>query len=189
MSRELAIRVPREIGAWVPQQPGSATETVLALARDAWKRGQHITLADPRPGEGRVKFRAGPRVLTFIRKATHSRDTTSAVRKLLAWGYASAALPSAPVVPLKSRVIEAQSIFAPSPLVHSRPRLPGRPGWMAYRAARTPEEHQEYSAFLAANMRRYGLAESRRLTASGAADDLVKVRPQLGLSAPVKSLS
>ena len=44
MSRELAIRVPSEIGGWVRQQPGSASETILALAKDAWKRGHHITL-------------------------------------------------------------------------------------------------------------------------------------------------
>jgi hypothetical protein len=42
MSRELAIRVPPEIGGWVRQQP-AASETVLVLAKDAWKRGQQTT--------------------------------------------------------------------------------------------------------------------------------------------------
>ena len=184
MSRELAIRVPFEIGGWVRQQPGSASETVLALAKDAWKRGRHIALADPGPGESRVKFRAAPRVLTFIRGATHSRDTTSAVRRLLAWGYGGGALPSARVAAPQPRVIGPQPILSPSPaaLLHLTPRRLGRPGWMAYRAPGTSEERQEYRAFLTSNMDRYRRAESRRLSAIGAADDFVKVQPEVGLS-------
>jgi hypothetical protein len=99
---------------------------------------------------------------------------------LLAWGSADAALPSARVVSLKPRLIEPQPSLARSPaLVHSEAASSSRPSWIADRAPRTAGEHQEYSAFLASSMRRYASAESRRLTASGAADDLVKVRPQL----------
>jgi hypothetical protein len=57
---------------------------------------------------------------------------------------------------------------------------------MGYRDPRTAEEHQECLAFITSNLRRYGLAESRRLSASGAADDLIKVQPEpkLSVSAP-----
>lgn len=51
---------------------------------------------DPGPGEDRLKFRAAPRVLAFIRQTTHSRDTTAAVRKLLLWGAEGRALPASP---------------------------------------------------------------------------------------------
>jgi len=95
MSRELAIRVPSEIGAWVRQQPGSCTETVLGLARGLWEGRRSLSLGDPGPGVDRLKFRLSPRVLQFVRGATHSRDATAALRKLLLWGY-QGALPESP---------------------------------------------------------------------------------------------
>ena len=108
MSRELAIRVPSEIGAFVRSQPGSATETVLALAGDLYKRREHITLADPGPGDDRLKICLQPRVLQFIRATTHSRNGTAALRKLLLWGH-KRALPAAP----SRRVLRAGAIAAP----------------------------------------------------------------------------
>jgi len=94
MSREIAIRVPSEIGAWVRQQPGSSTDVAVAIAKGVWKSRQEITARDPGPGEDRLKFRLPPRVLQFVRAVTHSRDATAAVRKLLLFGYQGGALPS-----------------------------------------------------------------------------------------------
>jgi len=109
MSRELAIRVPSEIGAWVRQQSGSATETVLVLAKGVWNRRESIGVVDPGSGTDRLKIRLEPRALQFIRAATHSRDATAAVRKLLAWGYGRA-LPASPSHP---RVLPIPRIVAP----------------------------------------------------------------------------
>jgi hypothetical protein len=62
--------------------------------------------------------------------------------------------------PRRSEIVvrKGPSLF-PAP---SRLRFPRRPSWMAYRDPRTPEEHQEYAAFVIVNMRRAGLIESRR---------------------------
>jgi hypothetical protein len=109
MSRELAVRVPSEIGAWVRQQPGSCTETAVGLAKGLWKGRQGISLGDPGPGDDRLKFRVPVRVLQFLRVATHSRDTTAALRKLLRWGYQGGALPASPSL--------ARSLPAPKPIV------------------------------------------------------------------------
>jgi hypothetical protein len=95
MSRELAVRVSPEIAAWVrQQQPRSATETVLALATAVYRRRQAVSLGDPGPGDDRLKVRLAPRVLQFLRPATHSRDATTALRKLLRWGYEGGMLPA-----------------------------------------------------------------------------------------------
>ena len=96
MSRELAIRLPSEIGAWVRQQPGSSSEVAYALAKAAWQCRQDIPVHDPGPGEDRLKVRLSPRALRFIRGATHSRDATAALRKLLLWGYQGRVLPASP---------------------------------------------------------------------------------------------
>ena len=71
MSRELAIRVSSEIGAFVRSQPGSATETVMGLAKAIWQRRQSIRVHDPGPGDARLKVRLEPHALRFIRAATH----------------------------------------------------------------------------------------------------------------------
>jgi len=104
MSREIAIRVPSEIGAFVRQQQGSSTDVAVAIAKDVWKSRQEITARDPGPGEDRLKFRLPPRVLQFVRAVTHSRDATAAVRKLLLYGYQGGALPApSRPVPISSR--------------------------------------------------------------------------------------
>lgn len=94
MARELALRLPSEIGSWVRQQPGSSTDVVVTLAKNAWQRRQEITVRDPGPGEDRLKVRLAPRVLQFVRAVTHSRDATAALRKLLLFGYQGGALPA-----------------------------------------------------------------------------------------------
>jgi hypothetical protein len=116
MSREIAIRIPSEIGDWVRQKPGSTTETVLALAGDLYKRREYVTLADPGPGDDRLKIRLQPRALQFIRAVTHSRNGTAALRKLLLWGYERRALPAAP-----SRRVLSASATVTAPI--SVPRL------------------------------------------------------------------
>jgi hypothetical protein len=93
MSRELAIRVPSEIGGYVRSQHGSASEVVLSLAEALYKSKQAIRVADPGAGEDRVKIRVTPRVIQFVRAATHSRDTAVAFRKLLLWGARGRPLP------------------------------------------------------------------------------------------------
>ena len=55
---------------------------------------------------------------------------------------------------------------------------------MAYRAPRTPEERQEYLASVESNMACYGRAEKRRLSAIGATEGFVEVRPEVRPSAP-----
>jgi hypothetical protein len=95
MSREVTIRLPQEIGAWVRQQPGSCTKTVLGLAGGLWEGRRSLSVRDPGPGEDRLKVRLSARALRFIRGATHSRDATAALRKLLLWGY-QGALPESP---------------------------------------------------------------------------------------------
>ncbi len=113
MSREVTLRVASKIGAWVRQQPGSASETVLALAGDVYKRRQTIGVRDPGPGDDRLRVRVEPRALQFIRAATHSKDATAAIRKLLCWGYGRA-LPAAPSHPvLSGRIIEPAPDSAP----------------------------------------------------------------------------
>jgi len=160
MSRELAIRIPCEIGAWVRQQPGSATQTVLALAKAVWQNRQSIRVHDPGAGDDRLKVRLDPRVLRFIRAATHSRDGTTAIRKLLLWGSESRALPSPSVCASLPHAVPAPptALVRPEPVTSLpvRRSVAGRPSWMAYRNPRTPEEHEEYRAFLASNMRAYG---------------------------------
>lgn len=130
MSRELTIRVPSEIGAWVRQQPGSASETVLAVAGDVYKRRQAIGVRDPGPGDDRLRVRVEPRAVQFIRAATHSRDATAAIRKLLCWGYGRA-LPAAPSYPvLSGRTVEP----APgSALVSLRRPSPAGESWAGVR--------------------------------------------------------
>jgi len=104
MARELAIRIPVEIGAWVRRQPGSFTDVVVTLAKNAWQRRQEITVPDPGPGEDRLKVRLAPRVLQFVRAVTHSRDATAALRKLLLYGYQGGALPApSRPAPIRSR--------------------------------------------------------------------------------------
>ncbi|MGA2072564.1 MAG: hypothetical protein ABSH52_03595 [Terriglobia bacterium] len=88
--------MPSEIGAFVRKQGGSATETILAIASDVYKRRERVTLSDPGPGQDRLKIRLEPRALRFIRAATRSRNSTSAIRKLLLWGYEARALPASP---------------------------------------------------------------------------------------------
>ncbi len=111
---ERAIRVPAAIGAWVRQQPGSVTETVLALTEDVYRRRQIVTLPDPGPGEDRLKFRLAPRVLAFVRKATHSRESTAGVRKLLLWGFEGRDLPRSP----------SYSCPLPLPATYDTPSVP-----------------------------------------------------------------
>ncbi len=100
MGRELAIRVSPEIGAWVRQQSGSASEVTLSLARTLWKRRQTLRLADPGVGEDRVKLRLNSRVIQFVRGATHSRNTATTFRKLLLWGAKGCVLPEDRPAPL-----------------------------------------------------------------------------------------
>jgi hypothetical protein len=128
MSRELAIRVPSEIGAWVRQQPGSATDTTLALAKVVWQRRQTIGVHDPGPGNDRLKVRLEPGALRFIRAATHSRDTTAAVRKLLFWGAEGRALPAA-----FSRPLSSGRVIAPAPVRSVPSALPSGESWAGVR--------------------------------------------------------
>lgn len=120
MNRELTLRVPSEIGAWVRQQPGSASETVLALAGDVYKRRQAVRVRDCGPGDDRLKIRLEPRAVRFIRAATHSRDATAAVRKLLCWGYGRT-LPAAPSHPVLSGRVAASALVAPALLPRPSP--------------------------------------------------------------------
>jgi len=121
MSREIAIRVPSEIGSYVREQPGSASETVLMLASNLYKGRQHVTLADPGAGEDRLKIRLDRRVLRFIRRATHSKDATAAVRKLLLWGYEGRALPAAPSRPMLGGRRAIPALVAPISLPRPSP--------------------------------------------------------------------
>jgi len=123
MTRELTIRLPSEISAWVRKQPGSCSETVLKLARSLWEGRRGVRLSDPGPGDDRLRLRASPRLLRFIRDATHSKDATVALRKLLWWGWKEEALPasSSPVkslpVPRPSAATLGRSSLMPRPSV------------------------------------------------------------------------
>jgi hypothetical protein len=122
MSRELAIRLPSEIGAWVRQQPGSSSEVAYALAKAAWQYRQDIGVRDPGPGDDRLKFRLGPRVVQFIRAATHSRNATTALRKLLLWGREGRALSVSPSVsrslPVPKPTVSAPIVRSPASASH-----------------------------------------------------------------------
>jgi hypothetical protein len=121
MSREVTIRLPQEIGAWVRRQPGSCTETVLKLAGGLWEGRRSLSVRDPGPGEDRLKVRLSARALRFIREATHSRDATTALRKLLLWGYEGRALSASPSVsrslPVSKPIVGAAIVRSPAPLV------------------------------------------------------------------------
>jgi hypothetical protein len=73
-----------------------------------------------------LKFHLGPRVLRFIRGATHSRDATTALRKLLFWGYEGRALSASPSVsrslPVSKPTVSAPIVRSPVPLVSRAPR-------------------------------------------------------------------
>jgi hypothetical protein len=110
----------------VRQQSGSASEVAYALAKAAWERRQDIPVRDPGAGDDRLKFHLGPRVLRFIRGATHSRDATTALRKLLFWGYEGRALSASPSVsrslPVSKPTVSAAIVRSPVPLVSRAPR-------------------------------------------------------------------
>jgi hypothetical protein len=173
------------MGDWVRAQSGSASETVLALARDAWQRRQAIGVRDPGPGEDRLKIRLEPRVLQFIRAASHSREATAAVRKLLRWGFEGKALPASPSYsrPLVSASIQSAEPIITSPSVSLLAIVsdPEATRLLAARYKANPELAQRARALKlarAASPQQVSIVTSRRL------DDA----PAISLPAPLERL-
>jgi hypothetical protein len=89
MAREFSVRLAPPLAAFLREQPDSPTKTLLALSRALWERREDVRLPDPGGGPERFKFRLEARLVKFLRRATHSRDTAPSIRRLLAWGMSN----------------------------------------------------------------------------------------------------
>lgn len=164
MSRQFNLRLNPDLAAWLRAQ-GPPQEAIHALAVRASKGTLNARVPDPGPGSERVSVRILSSWLRPLRALTGSRDALAGLRKLIAAGAGQRALPPRSSAPRVIDVPVSRAIVSrPRPLVPARPLASGRPAFLGYRDARTPEECQRLDAFLVRQMGAQGIAPRGTMT-------------------------